>query len=298
MAAEPTTQSGEIHPVSTLIEGAGVRLETGRRVLVMGILNITPDSFSDGGRFAAADAAIRRAEQLAAEGADLIDIGGESSRPGAEPVAADAELGRVLPVIEAVASRLPLPISIDTVKAAVARRALAAGARLINDISALRADPGMVRVAVESSAPVILMHMRGTPRDMQHAPRYRDVVGEIAAFFEERLRFCDASGVPRARVVLDPGIGFGKTLAHNLDILRGLPRFATLGRPLLVGPSRKSFIGQILDLPVDQRLEGTAAAVAAAVLGGAAMVRVHDVAPMVRVVRVAEAIRAAQAPPR
>jgi dihydropteroate synthase len=298
MAAKPITQRSDIHPASNRIEGEGVRLETGRRVLVMGILNVTPDSFSDGGRFASADEAIRRAEQLAAEGADLIDVGGESSRPGAEPITVDEELRRVLPVIEALAPRLRLPISIDTAKAAVAHRALAAGARVINDISALRFDPEMVRVAAESRAPIVLMHMRGTPRDMQREPRYTDVIGEIAGFFEERLRFCDAAGIPRARIVLDPGIGFGKTLQHNLEILRSLPRLAALGRPLLVGPSRKSFIGQILDLPVEQRLEGTAAAVAAAVLGGAAMVRVHDVAPMLRVVRVAEAIRAGEAPPR
>ena len=256
----------------------------------MGVLNITPDSFSDGGRFLKTDDAIRRAEALAEEGADLIDIGGESSRPGSKPVPVEEEIRRVVPVIEQIANRLTVPISIDTTKAAVARQALAAGARIINDISALRFDPEMARLAAREAVPVVLTHMQGTPNDMQAHPVYADVVREITEFFETRVRFAEQAGITRERIVLDPGIGFGKTTDHNLEILARLDEFRTVGCPLLIGPSRKSFIGRVLSLPVEERLEGTAAAVAVGILNGASIIRVHDVRAMARVARMVEAI--------
>jgi len=272
------------------LQGPGLDLELGSRVLIMGIVNITPDSFSDGGRFLNTDDAIRQAERLAEEGADLIDLGGESSRPGADAVPVEEEIRRVLPVIERLAPRLPIPISIDTCKAEVARRAVAAGARIINDISALRSDPEMAPLAAREGVPVVLMHMKGTPKDMQARPVYADVVRDIAEFFETRIRLAEQSGIPRERIVLDPGIGFGKTVDHNLEILARLDEFRSLGRPILIGPSRKSFIGQILGLPVEERLEGTAAAVAVGILNGASIIRVHDVRAMSRVARMVEAI--------
>jgi dihydropteroate synthase len=257
----------------------------------MGVLNVTPDSFSDGGRYRSVARAVARAERMAEEGADLIDVGGESTRPGAAPVPLDEELRRVIPVIERVARRCRLPISIDTTKAEVARRAIAAGATMVNDVTALRGDPEMAAVVADAGVPVVLMHMRGAPATMQRAPRYRSVMGELLRFFRERIAAAEAAGIDRRRIILDPGIGFGKTLRHNLEILQRLDVLARLGRPILVGPSRKAFLGRLLDLPVGKRLEGTAAAVAAAVLHGARVVRVHDVAAMARVVRVADAIR-------
>ena len=273
------------------IQGPGLDLRLGQRTLLMGILNITPDSFSDGGLFLDPDKAVRRAEKLAAEGADLIDIGGESSRPGANPVSAEEEIRRVIPVIKRLSKSLSIPISIDTTKAAVARRALDVGAALINDTSALRFDADMAPLVAERGAAVILMHMQGGPRDMQSQPVYTDVVREIGDFFRERLNFAEQAGVSRERTILDPGLGFGKTVEHNLQILSRLDEFLAIGRPILIGPSQKSFIGHLLDLPVGKRMEGTAAAVVAGVLHGALMVRVHDVQSMARVVRVAEAIR-------
>jgi dihydropteroate synthase len=257
----------------------------------MGILNVTPDSFSDGGRFTDTDRAVAHAEAMAAQGADLLDIGGESSRPGSEPVPAEEELRRVIPVIRRLAKRLRIPISIDTTKASVARAALSEGAAIINDISALQADPEMIRTAVETGGAVVLMHMQGRPKTMQDQPAYRDVVREIRDFLTGRVAAAREGGIPSERIAVDPGIGFGKTLPHNLEILRRLSELDSLGLPVLVGPSRKSFIGTVLDLPVEERLEGTAAAVAAAVLNGARILRVHDVEPMRRVVRIAEAIR-------
>jgi dihydropteroate synthase len=277
-----------------VIEGEGIRLELGRRTLVMGVLNITPDSFSDGGSFLSPDKALARAEAMAAEGADLIDIGGESSRPGSDSVSLEEELRRVIPVIERIASKISLPVSIDTTKGEVARRALSAGARMINDISALRADPRMAHVASEGEVPVVLMHMKGSPKTMQEDPRYDSVMDAIDRFFEERLRSAVEAGIRKDRIILDPGIGFGKTTEHNLEIIRSLRRLERHGRPLLIGPSRKSFIGKILDLPVEERLEGTAAAVTAGVLEGASIVRVHDVKAMIRVVRLADSIRSGQ----
>ena len=273
------------------IRGPGVDLCLGRRTLLMGILNVTPDSFSDGGLFLDPGKAVRRAETLAAEGADLIDIGGESSRPGADPVSEEEEIRRVVPVIERLSKSLSIPISIDTTKAVVARRALDAGAGLINDISAFRFDADMAPLAVEKNVPVILMHMQGRPGNMQAQPVYTDVVREIGDFFRERLKIAKQAGVSLNRIVLDPGMGFGKTVEHNLQILSRLDEFLALGRPILIGPSQKSFIGHLLDLPVGERMEGTAAAVVAGVLHGASIVRVHDVRVMARAVRVAEAIR-------
>lgn len=270
--------------LSDLVSGAE------RRTLVMGILNVTPDSFSDGGRFAGPDAALARARQMLEEGADIIDVGGESTRPGAEPLPADEELRRILPVIEGVRSFSSAPISVDTYKATVARSAVQAGARIINDISGLTMDPEIARVAAETGATLVVMHILGTPQTMQQQIHYEDVVADISAFLRRQLALAEAAGVPRERLVADPGIGFGKTVAHNLEILRRLREFQALGVPILIGTSRKGFIGKVLGLPVDQRVEGTAATVAAAILNGAAVVRVHDVLPMVRVARMTDAI--------
>ena len=265
-------------------------LHLSRRTHVMGILNVTPDSFSDGGRFLRLDDALRRAEEMVAEGADLIDIGGESSRPGSAPVALDEELHRVIPVVEALAGRISVPLSVDTYKAEVARRALDAGAALVNDISAMRFDPAMKELIAERGVPVILMHMRGTPRDMQISPFYEDVIGEIGVFLRERIAEAVSAGIAQSSIVVDPGIGFGKRVADNLEIVRRLDAFHALGCPILLGPSRKSFIGKVLDVPSEERLEGTAAVVALSVLRGAHLIRVHDVRQMVRVARMVEAI--------
>jgi len=245
----------------------------------MGIVNATPDSFFESSR-ALADAAVDAGVRMAEEGADMIDVGGESTRPGALPVAEEEECRRVLPVIERLAKRLQIPISVDTYKAAVARRAREAGATVLNDISALRGDERMLAVA-KSFDRVILMHMQGTPRTMQEAPSYEDVVGEIRAFFEERLAEFAKAGGDASRALFDPGIGFGKTVEHNVEILRGLERFKSLGRPIVVGASRKSFIGRLLGgekpLPPEERLEGSLAVACRAAQAGAAVLRVHDV---------------------
>lgn len=254
------------------------QLPLGRRTLVMGILNVTPDSFSDGGRYPDAAAAIQRGRELAAEGADLLDIGGESTRPGAAPVNAEEELRRVVPVIEALAAQFTIPISIDTSKALVARRALDAGASLVNDVTALQGDPAMGEVVARSGAPVVLMHMQGAPQTMQHAPRYHDVVAEVSAFFEQAMARAAACGIAEDRWLLDPGLGFGKTMEHNLTLLACLESFHRFGRPLVVGPSRKSFLGQLLNREVGERLPGTVAACVVAAQAGAHIVRVHDVA--------------------
>jgi dihydropteroate synthase len=267
------------------------RIELGQATLVMGILNITPDSFSDGGRHFSASAALAGAERLVREGADILDVGGESTRPGSEPVPAEEEMARILPVVAAIRRTLDCPISIDTYKAAVAAAALDAGADIINDISGLTFDPGMAGLAAETGAGVVIMHILGTPRDMQTDPHYEDVTGEIAEFLARQVTLAERAGVSRDQIVIDPGIGFGKRLADNFTILRELDRLTRLGLPVLAGPSRKSFIGRILDLPVEERLEGTAAAVTAAILNGARIVRVHDVQAMKRVARIADAIR-------
>lgn len=263
--------------------------------LIMGIVNVTPDSFYDGGRYAETDAAVTHALELVDQGADMLDIGAESTRPGAAPVPEEDEIRRLLPVVEQLARRVTVPLSVDTTKSGVARLALDAGASIINDVSALRFDPEMAQVVARSGAGVVLMHMQGTPETMQRAPHYDDVVGEIKEFFRERIRVASRAGIAESQIVLDPGFGFGKLLLHNLDILAQLSSFATLNRPLLVGLSRKGFIGQILNRPVAQREWGTAAAVALAVDRGASILRVHDVAMMADVVKVATALRASPA---
>jgi dihydropteroate synthase len=284
-------------PAHDLALPDGRVLPLSQRVHVMGIVNVTPDSFSDGGLFLDPGAAVEHGLRLAGEGADILDVGGESTRPGARPVTDDAEVDRILPVVEALAAKSGVPVSIDTSKAAVARRALEAGAQIVNDVSAGRFEPHILGVAAARRAPVVLMHMLGEPRTMQKGPRYADVVGEITAFLADRAEAAVASGVPRDRIVVDPGFGFGKTREHNLVLLRRLRELRCLGFPILAGTSRKSFIGSTLDdLPVEDRLEGTAATVALAVANGAGIVRVHDVREMTRVVRMVEATEAAVEP--
>ncbi len=261
------------------------------RTLIMGIVNVTPDSFSDGGRFLDRERAVEHALRLVDEGADIIDIGGESTRPGAQPVPLEEELRRVIPVVEGLRRRSEVMISVDTYKAEVARRALEAGAEMVNDISALRFDPEMARVVAQHDAYVVLMHMQGTPQTMQDNPQYDDVVQDIREFLHERIAAAVAAGIKREKIIIDPGIGFGKLLEHNLEILRRLEELKALGRPILIGPSRKSFIGQLTGLPVDQRLEGTIASVVVGVLHGAAIVRVHDVAPVRRALQIVDAIK-------
>jgi dihydropteroate synthase len=265
-------------------------LRLGERTIIMGILNVTPDSFSDGGRFLNFDAAIAHGEKMAEDGADIIDVGGESTRPGAESVPPEEEAKRVIPVIEHLARSLSIPISIDTCKADIARRALDAGAHMVNDISALRADGDMLKVVRDSGCPLVLMHMQGTPKVMQQNPHYDALIPEILTFLEERIHSVVQQGVELEQIIVDPGIGFGKTVDHNLEILRGLGQFRALGRPLLVGPSRKSTIGKVLDAEVYDRMEGSAAAVAVAIANGAHIVRVHDVKEMARVAKMTDAI--------
>lgn len=255
----------------------------------MGVLNVTPDSFSDGGRFAARDAALAQARRMVAEGADIVDVGGESTRPGAQPVSVQEELDRVMPVIESLVREVSVPVSIDTSKPEVMRAAVAAGAGIINDILALRA-PGALDTAAAMQVPVCLMHMQGEPRGMQDDPRYADVVDEVRDFLKQRMDACMSAGIPRDRLVIDPGFGFGKTLEHNLELLRSLRAFSTLGVPLLAGLSRKSLIGKALGLPVERRLHASVALAVMAVQNGARIVRAHDVAPTVEAIRMWEAV--------
>ena len=301
-------------------------LVLGERTLLMGVLNVTPDSFSDGGLFLAADAAVARALEIERAGAGLLDVGGESTRPGSAPVAADEELRRVLPVLHALRGKIAIPISIDTQKAAVAEAAIAAGAEIINDVSALRGDPALAEVARRHRVPLVLMHMRGTPRTMQRRPFSRHVLRDVLAGLRAAIARARKAGLRKGNLILDPGIGFGKSYAQNFELLAQLPKLAALGCPLLVGASRKAFIGWALADPADrfasrrnrdrslttsrsqseqarntagpspvpvppeQRLWGTAATVAAAILGGAHIVRVHDVAEMAQVARVTDQI--------
>jgi dihydropteroate synthase len=269
---------------------AGGELPLGRRTYVMGILNVTPDSFSDGGRYADPSRAAIHGLRMVRDGADLVDVGGESTRPGAAAVPAAEERRRVLPVIERLAKAGVL-VSVDTSKAAVAEAAFGAGAKFLNDITALGGDRRMARLAARAGVAVVLMHMKGTPRTMQRNPRYRDVVAEILRFFQEKLKIALSAGIPRDKIAVDPGIGFGKGPEHNVEILRRLDEFRGLGCALAIGTSRKSFIGHYLGRPVDERLSGTAATVAAAILRGADLVRVHDVREMVDVARMTDLLR-------
>jgi dihydropteroate synthase len=260
------------------------------RTLVMGILNVTPDSFSDGGRFLDRAAAVAHATRMVDDGADILDVGGESTRPGSDAVSVDEELERVRPVIERLAELHPaIPISIDTRKASVAAEALAAGAAIVNDVSG-GADPDMFDVVRERDAAVVLMHMRGEPKTMQEAPRYDDVAGEVHEYLRQRIEVAELGGIDPERIAIDPGIGFGKDLEDNLELMRRVDVLLDLRRPVLVGPSRKRFLGTILDVPEDDRVEGTIGAVVWLVSRGAHLARVHDVKEVVRAVRVADAI--------
>lgn len=273
-----------------LLDCRGRVLDLSRCPRIMGVLNVTPDSFSDGDRYLTPRAALRRAKQLIEEGADIIDIGGESTRPGADPVPLSEELGRVLPVVEGLSSQDGVIISVDTYKSQVAQRVIDAGAHLINDISGLRFDPEMAQVVARAGAGLVIMHIKGKPKDMQANPQYDDLMGEIYSWLDQGAQLALQAGVARERIVVDPGIGFGKRPQDNLVILRRLDEFKGLGYPILIGPSRKSFIGEVLGLPVGDRLEGTAAAVALGVARGAKILRVHDVKEMGRVARMAYAI--------
>lgn len=266
------------------------KIQNNGRTLIMGILNVTPDSFYDGGRYFSVNNAVKHAEELVKEGADIIDVGGESTKPGAKPVSLGIELERVIPVIKKISGTINVPISIDTQKPDVARAALENGASIVNDVSAMRFDPAMAEVVKKFNAPVVIMHMKGEPGDMQRNPQYEDVVNEIKDFFRERIDWAKKKGIREENLIIDPGIGFGKTLEHNLEILRRLGEFREFKIPILIGPSRKSFIGKILDKKEDCRGWGTAGAVAAAVINGADMIRVHDVSEMKDVVDVVDRI--------
>lgn len=279
-----------IKPKSRTWRCSQSELIIGERTLVMGIINVTPDSFSESGKFFDQQKAVDHGLALIEEGADIIDIGGESTRPGAEEVSATEERRRVIPVIEALRKRTTVPISIDTQKSDVAEAALEAGADIINDISALRKDPKMATLAASANVPLILMHMRGTPKTMQQNPVYKDLIAEINLFLRERIEFAEDSGIKRENLAIDPGFGFGKTPAHNLEILRRLAELKSIGLPLVIGTSRKSTIGIVLDQPVDERLEGTAATIAVGIMSGADIIRVHDVKAMVRVAKMTDAI--------
>lgn len=256
---------------------------------VMGILNVTPDSFSDGGRFTHIDAALQQARRMVEEGACFIDVGGESTRPGAQPVSAQEELDRVIPVIERIADELDVIISIDTCKAVVMREACAAGAHMVNDVRALR-EPDAIHTAVQLQVPVCLMHMQGEPRTMQSHPAYQDVVAEVRSFLQQRVQACVSAGIENNQIILDPGFGFGKNLQHNLNLFKHLPQFVQLGYPVLVGFSRKSMLGSILDLPVEHRLYGSLGLAALAVWLGATIIRAHDVGPTVQAIRAVKAV--------
>ena len=271
-------------PVSELLADPGTEF------LVMGVLNVTPDSFSDGGQYLDPEAAVAHGQRLETEGAAILDVGGESTRPGALPVPLDEELRRILPVLEGLAAAgVDAILSVDTSKAQVAKRALQAGATFVNDVTALRGDPDMASVVAAAGVDCCLMHMLGDPRTMQHDPRYKDVVDDVKAFLEERVDFAISQGIAVERIVLDPGIGFGKTLAHNLELLRRVDELVALGRPILVGSSRKSFIGELTGRAVDERAAGTIATNVLAYAGGARIFRVHDVAPVYDALTVAAA---------
>jgi dihydropteroate synthase len=267
-------------------------LDFSKKTYIMGILNVTPDSFSESGLYFDKSAAIKRAIQMVEEGADIIDIGGESTRPGSEPITLEEELRRTIPVIEALAKEIKIPLSIDTYKSEVARRALDAGASIVNDISGLRFDPKMPKLVSEYKVPVVIMHIKGKPKDMQLSPVYEALIPEIVDYLRKGIGIAMNSGISEDKIIIDPGIGFGKTFDHNLEIINKLYEFTLLEKPILIGPSRKAFIGKILgDVPVTDRLEGTAAAVAISIVNGANIIRVHDVKEMIKVAKVADAIK-------
>jgi len=273
------------------VDCRGKVLDLGSRTHIMGILNVTPDSFSDGGQYADMDRALAHAREMGAQGADIIDIGGESTRPGSEPVPEDEELLRIVPLIMRLSAELPIPISVDTYKATVAQKALEAGASIVNDISGLRFSPDMARVVADYDAAVVIMHIQGTPRNMQQNPVYTDVVTEVMAYLEQSIEIALAAGVDQEKIIIDPGIGFGKTLEHNLLLLKRLDEFKALGRPILLGTSRKKFIGTVLNIPVaEQRIQGTAATLALGIGKGARVLRVHDVERMSQVARMTDAV--------
>ncbi|HIA80042.1 MAG TPA: dihydropteroate synthase [Candidatus Marinimicrobia bacterium] len=259
----------------------------------MGILNVTPDSFSDGGKFYSTNDAFNHALKMIQDGADIIDIGGESTRPGADSLDDDEEMSRIIPVIQALRKESDILLSIDTYKSSVAEKAIEAGANIINDISGLCFDPKMVSLVADKNVPVVIMHIKGTPKTMQENPVYGDLIGELKAFFLKQIQLAKKNGVKQSQMILDPGIGFGKKYDDNFTILNQLNEICNLGYPVMIGPSRKSFIGQTLDLPPGDRVEGTAAAVSAGILNGARIVRVHDVKAMKRVVTITEKIRTA-----
>jgi dihydropteroate synthase len=273
-----------------IIKCGKYNLELDKRTLIMGIINVTPDSFSDGGQFFDAEKAIEHAKRMAMEGADIIDIGGESTRPGSEPVTMEEEMRRVIPVIEGIANEVKVPISIDTCKSEVAKAALEKGASMVNDISALRFDPKIADVVVEHDVPLVLMHMKDKPNNMQVNPTYTSVLSEIREFLRERVEFAASKGVPRESIIIDPGIGFGKTVEHNYEIIKKLEDLKSLDLPILIGTSRKSFIGKTLGLDVDERLEGTLATITMSIINGADVVRVHDVKEALRAARMTDAI--------
>ncbi len=274
------------------VEWSDFSLDFDKKPCIMGILNITPDSFSDGGLYFDEKKAIEHAQRIVEEGADIIDIGGESTRPGSEPVPVEEEIRRTIPVIKTISKSLKIPISIDTYKSEVARRALDAGASMVNDISGLRFDPDMPKVVSEYKVPVIIMHIKGRPKDMQQNPVYEALIPEIMDYLRISIRLASNFGIPENKIIIDPGIGFGKTFEHNLEIIKNLKEFTLLGKPIAVGVSRKAFIGKILgDVPPSERLEGAAAAVTISIFNGANIVRVHDVKEMARVAKVADAIK-------
>jgi dihydropteroate synthase len=275
----------------SLPRGDTLEIGEGRRALVMGILNVTPDSFSDGGAFNNPDRAVAHGIEMADEGADIIDVGGESTRPGSARVSPRDQIARVLPVIERLSAKTKTPISIDTTLAEVAVKALDAGAQIVNDISALREDPKMASLIAERKNPVILMHMRGSPCDMQVNPTYRNVVAEVAAFLRERVTAAVEAGIQRTQILVDPGFGFGKLFEHNMALLRRLDALRDIGCPVLVGTSRKAMIGHVLNIAPEDRLYGTLATVAAAIERGADVVRVHDVRPALHVAKMIAAIQ-------
>jgi dihydropteroate synthase len=267
-------------------------LDFSKKTYIMGVLNVTPDSFSDSGLYFDKSAAIKRAIQMVEDGADIIDIGGESTRPSSKPVTIEEELRRTIPVIEVLAKEIRVPISVDTYKSNVAKNALDAGASMVNDISGLRFDPVMPEIVSKYKVPVVIMHIKGRPKDMQQNPVYESLIPEIMDYLRIGIRIAIKSGISADKIIIDPGIGFGKTFSHNLEIINNLREFTLLEKPVLIGPSRKAFIGKILgDVPVTERLEGTAAVVATSIMNGANIIRVHDVKEMVRVAKATDAIK-------